>query len=133
MGTVVRVAGSTLVMKAQSFGSSSTQSVTVNTTSSTTIIEAATGSVSQIKTGDHLVIQGTSSATNVTATQIDDRGTASSATGAGGAGAPSRQPPAGATGPSGSTSDGPPSFAGGGPEGLPASAVERGRERAARR
>ncbi len=102
VGTVVSVSGSTLTMKAQRFGSSSTQTLTVNTTSSTAITEAVTGSVSQIKAGDHLVIMGTTSGTKVAATQIEDRGTASAATAVGGTGAP------------------PPNFAGGtgGPPGM---------------
>ena len=97
VGTVVSVSGSTLAMNARSFGSSSTQTVTVKTTPSTAITEAVTGSVSQIRTGDHLVIVGTTSGTKVAATQIEDRGTAAFATGAGGSGAP----------PSGSASEGP--------------------------
>jgi hypothetical protein len=132
LGTVVGVSGSNLTMKATTPGSSSTSTITVKTTSSTSVTEAVTGTVGQIRTGDHLLISGTTSGTKVAATRIEDRGTAALGVGGFGgtppAGAPSgsasstQGPPAGATpsGSSGSSTAGPPRFAGGtgGPPGM---------------
>jgi len=131
-GAVVDVSGSTLTMRASTPGSSSTSTITVKTTSSTSITEAVTGTVSQIKTGDHLLISGTTSGTEVAATRIEDRGSAALSAGgiggtppggaATGSGSSTQGPPTGPApgGSSGSSTAGPPGFAGGigGPPGM---------------
>jgi hypothetical protein len=79
VGSISSVSGTTLTIK--DFNGQSTK---VATTSKTTVTKSVSGAVSDIKVGDHVVVIGSGSTTQIAARQITDSGTSASTNGAGG-------------------------------------------------
>jgi hypothetical protein len=75
-GTISAIDGSTLTVKDMS-----RQSVKVVTTSSTTVTKTATVDLSDVKVGDHVVVEGSGSSSNIAATQVHDDGAADDSSG----------------------------------------------------
>ncbi|HEV3245493.1 MAG TPA: DUF5666 domain-containing protein [Candidatus Paceibacterota bacterium] len=75
-GTVSSVNGDTIVLQSKAFGrsasSTSPTTYTIDATNATVFKNGATSTVSSIASGDTLMVQGTVSGTNVTATRIND-------------------------------------------------------------
>jgi hypothetical protein len=86
-GTVTAVNGDTITVQSKGFGQNSTQTTyTVDATNATVTKNNATSSVDDIAVGDNIMVQGTVSGTNVTATSIRDgmSGTGNNRNGSGG-------------------------------------------------
>ncbi len=72
-GTVASISGDTITVTSKGFGSNATaKTYTVDATNATVTKAGAASSVSAIADGDTLMVQGTVSGTNVTATTIRD-------------------------------------------------------------
>lgn len=72
-GTVAAVSGNTITVQSRGFGQNSTQTTyTVDATNAKVTKNNAASSVSGIAVGDTIMVQGTISGTNVTATSIRD-------------------------------------------------------------
>ena len=73
-GTVASVSGNTITVNQRGFGKNATTTTafTVDATNASVLKGGATSTVSSISVGDMLVVQGTVSGTNVTATNIRD-------------------------------------------------------------
>lgn len=72
-GTVSSVSGETLMVASRGFRSASTTTVyTVNAAGAVVVKDGATSTLSAVAQGDHVLIEGTVSGTNITATLIRD-------------------------------------------------------------
>ena len=72
-GTVTAVNGDTITVQSRGFGQNSTQTTyTVDASNATVTKNNAASSVSDVAVGDSIMVQGTVSGTNVTATSIRD-------------------------------------------------------------
>jgi hypothetical protein len=74
-GTITAIDGSTVTIK--DLSGSTTKVVT---TSSTTVTKTASGALSDIQLGDHVVVTGTGTASKIAAQRVDDLGATSGAT-----------------------------------------------------
>ena len=86
-GTVMAVNGDTITVQSKGFGQNSIQTTyTVDATNATVTKNNAASSVGDIAVGDNIMVQGTVSGTNVTATSIRDgmSGTGNNRNGSGG-------------------------------------------------
>jgi hypothetical protein len=72
-GTVASISGDTITVTSKGFGSNTTaKTYTVDATNATVTKAGAASTVSAIASGDSVMVQGTVSGTNVTATKIND-------------------------------------------------------------
>ena len=80
-GTISSISGSTLTVK----GADGTIT-NVNTTSATTVTKSATGSLSDVKVGDHVNVNGTGTSTEIAAQRVTDSGNTAPTNGPAGGG-----------------------------------------------